>query len=104
MATFSKQNGKQLILADVLNAEGIRRLPSLLDQVARFQYDIKNNKPLDENGFMVKKIEVTKNIYVTGACVGFVYLPYEIKSFAEGEINLVVPFTILKPYLLPGYQ
>ena len=104
VATFNKLSGKQLQLTDVLNADGIKLMPIILEQVARIIYGIKNNKPLDENGFLVKKIELTKNIYVTGSGIGFLYAPYEIKPFSDGEVNLLVPFTALKSYLLPAFQ
>jgi hypothetical protein len=71
-----------------------------LDKVVRLTYGIKNNKPPDENGFTVKKILPAKNMYVTVVGIGFIYAPYEIKSFAEGEINLVILFTALANYLL----
>ena len=102
VTTFNKTNNKQLVLTDVLNAQGILILPAILDQVARINFGVKNNRPLDENGFTVKKILPTKNMYVTGTGIGFMYAPYEIKSFADGEINLLVPLTVLKPYLMPG--
>ncbi len=104
VASFNKQTGKQILLTDVLNTQGINLLPSILEQVARIMYNAKNNKPLDQNGFTEKKIMPTKNMYVTGSGIGFMYAPYEIRSFADGEINLLVPFTALKAYLLPGFQ
>ncbi len=104
VATFNKQTGKQLFLKDVINLQGIILLPAILDKVARIVYGVKNTKPLDENGFTVKKIMPTENIYVTGIGICFVYAPYQIKSFADGEINLVVPFTALTNYLMPGIK
>ena len=103
VATFNKQTGKQLQLTDVLNTQGINLLPGILEQVARIMYNAKNSNPLDQNGFLVKKFMPSKNMYVTGSGIGFIYAPYEIKSFADGEINLLVPFAVLKPYLLPGF-
>ncbi|MBC7889992.1 MAG: DUF3298 domain-containing protein [Ferruginibacter sp.] len=102
LTTFNKQTGKKLKLSDVVNAAGIQLLPMVLDQVARQQYNIKNNKPLDQNGFLVRKISPNQNFYLTGDGIGFMYAPYAIKSFADGEINLLVPFATLKAYLLPG--
>jgi Protein of unknown function (DUF3298) len=102
LATFNKQTGKKLKLSDVISAAGVQVLPRILDQVARLQYSVKNNKPLDQNDFLVNKIEPSQNFYVTGNGIGFVYAPYAIKSFADGEINLLVPFTLLKAYLQPG--
>lgn len=102
LSTFNKQTGKKLKLSDVVNAAGLPALPTILDQVARLQYSIKNNKPLDQNGFLVQKIKPNENFYLTGNGIGFIYAPYAIKSFADGEINLLVPYTALKAYLQPG--
>jgi len=104
LACYNKQNSKKIILTDVLNPSGIKILPAILEQVARLQYGVKNNKPLDQNGFLVNKIPVTENLYVTASGIGFLYAPYEIKSFADGEINLLIPFTALGNYLLPAYK
>lgn len=104
VATFSKQTGKQIQLTDLLRAEGIKQLPALLDQVARLQYSIKNTRPLDENGFLVKKILPTPNLYITGTGIVFQYAPYEIKPFSDGEVSLSIPFAAMKLYLLPGFN
>ena len=104
LASINKQSGKQLQLTDVLNAEGIKLMPALLEKVARLQYGIKNNLPLDQNNFLVKKIEPSKNFYITTSGIGFLYAPYEIKSFADGDVNLLIPFTALNSYLQPGFK
>ena len=104
LAVIDKQNGQQIKLTDVLNTAGIKLLPVLLEKVARLQYGIKNNLPLDQNNFLVKKVEPSKNFYITSSGIGFLYAPYEIKSFAEGDVNLLIPFTALNTYLLPGFQ
>ncbi|MEP7141486.1 MAG: DUF3298 domain-containing protein [Ferruginibacter sp.] len=102
LSTYNKRTGKKLILTDVVNAAGIKQLPKILDQVARLQYGIKNNKPLDQNEFLVNKIGPSENFYITGNSIGFIYATYAIKPYVDGEINLLVPFTALKSYLQPG--
>ena len=104
LVTINKQNGKQMKLIDVLNLAGIKLLPAYLDKVARLQYGVKNNLPLDQNNFLVKKIEPSKNFYITSSGIGFLYAPYEIKSFADGDVNLLIPFTALGSYLQPAFQ
>lgn len=103
LSTFNKQTAKKLKLLDVVNAAGIQQLPLILDRVARLQYGVKNNKPLDQNGFLVQKIKPNQNFYITETGIGFIYSPYAIKSFADGEINLLVPFTALKGCLQAGF-
>ena len=104
LATIQKPTGKKLALTDIINPAGIKALPAILDKVARVQFEIKNNKPLDQNNFLVNKISPSENFYVTTTGIGFLYPPYEIKSFADGEVNLLVPFTALGPYLQPVFK
>lgn len=99
---INKQTAKQMQLSDILTAQGIKMLPVYLDKVARVQYGIKNNLPLDQNDFLVKRIGASKNFYITTSGIGFLYATYELKSFAEGDVNLLIPFTALKSYLQPG--
>ncbi|HVZ97383.1 MAG TPA: DUF3298 domain-containing protein [Chitinophagaceae bacterium] len=104
LVVLNKQNGKQVRMADVLNTRGIKLLPAILDKVARLQFGIKNNLPLDQNDFLVKTISPSKNFYITSTGIGFLYAPYEIKSFADGDINLLIPFTALTNYLQSDFR
>lgn len=104
LAVINKLNGLQMKLSDVLNMTGIKMLPVILEKVARLQYGVKNNLPLDQNNFLVKKIEPAKNFYITSSGIGFLYAPYEIKSFADGDVNLLISFTVLNSYLQPGFK
>lgn len=102
LSSFYKKSGKRLKLADIITPAGITNFPRILEQVARLQYSVKNIKPLDQNGFLVNKIPAIENFYITESGIGFLYAPYEIKSFADGEVNIMIPFVAIKPYLQPG--
>ena len=102
LLTLDKRNGKRLSLSNILTPQGIKALPQLLDQAARIQFSVGTNAPLDQNYFLVKAITVSKNWYISSAGLGFLYAPYEIRSFADGEINLLIPAAALKQYLRPG--
>ncbi len=104
LVVLNKQSGKQMHLGDVLTSQGIKLLPAILDRVARLQFGIKNNLPLDQNNFFVKTINPSKNFYITSTGIGFLYAPYELKSFADGDVNLLIPFTALKTYLQQGFS
>ena len=102
ISTFAKLTNKLLKLPDIFNAAGMQQLSPILEKVARAQFNIKNTKTLMQNGFTVLKIKPSTNFYITDEGVGFVYPPYTIKPFAEGQINLLIPFNMLKGYLQPG--
>lgn len=101
--TIDKSKGKLLQLGDILSDEGIKRLPSILDVVARAQFKIKKGS-LTDNGFLVDYIPVSKSFYVTERGIGFLYNPYEIMPFAAGEVNLMVPFNALSAFLKADFK
>jgi hypothetical protein len=101
---INKKSGRKLSLTDVLTTEGIKLLPAFLDRVARLQYGITNQKPLDQNYFLVHVIKPSTSFYTTSQGIGFLYAPYEIKSFADGEVNLLVPYSVLEKYLKPEFK
>ncbi|WP_414654756.1 RsiV family protein [Hymenobacter sp.] len=53
---------------------------------------------LDEFLFM-KKMPVSHNIFLTSSGAVFIYTPYEIASFAQGEIRLFIPLKQLRPFI-----
>jgi putative sterol carrier protein len=104
LVTINKKNNRLMQLTDILNTQGISRISAYLDKAARLQFDVNNNKPLDQNNFFVKKITPSKNLYITTTGIGFLYSPYELRSFADGEVNLFVPFTTLASYLQSSFK
>lgn len=98
LLNVDKTAGRKLSLEEVLSPEGIKALPDLLDTAARKQFRIKNNNPLEGNGFFVNTLEPGENFYITPTGMGFYFSPYEIKPFSDGEINLFVPKESLKDY------
>lgn len=104
LVNLDKRTGKEITLKNILTEEGIKKLPDYLDSAARKQFDIHNQKPLDQNNFFVTKINPSENFLITSNAIFFLYAPYEIKSFADGEIILRIPFPILEKYLLPSFK
>ncbi len=102
IVTINKLSGKPVHLKDLLQPAGIAALPGLLDKTARVQYGINNTRPLDQNGFLKKRVAPAENFYITEKGLGMLFPPGSIKPFAEGEINLLVPFHLLKTYIQPG--
>lgn len=103
LVTMSKSNGKAMRLTDVFTTEGLKQLPRIIEQVARVRYKVPSGA-LQDNGFLVNNIPVSKEFYITSTGIGFLYAPYEIKSFADGEINLVVPLRSVQPFLNPDFK
>lgn len=106
IANFDKKSGKKLELNDILTEEGINALPQLLDRAARKLYHISNNNPLDdlENGFFVNKIIPNENFYISNTGIGFYFPPYELRSYADGEISLIIPNNDLNKYFKDSFK
>jgi hypothetical protein len=58
-------------------------------------------EPLDKALF-VKKMPVTHNVFLTTGGVEFVYQPYEIASYAQGEVRVFLPLGQVRALLRPG--
>lgn len=97
-------SNKKLELSEILNTPGLNQLPKLLEKKFRMQYKLSEKDPLTEGGLFENKIEPNENFYLTGKGIGFNYVPYEISSYAVGEISLYIPFTELNNYLQPAFR
>ncbi|MGZ8545323.1 MAG: DUF3298 domain-containing protein [Flavisolibacter sp.] len=98
------QNKKRLTVDDLLDQKGKNELGRLLEKYFRIQYDLSPGESLEEGGIFDNKIEPNANFYFTGKGIGFVYHPYEIASYAMGEIDIFIPAKELLPYIKAGTQ
>ncbi|MBD2714859.1 DUF3298 domain-containing protein [Microvirga sp. STR05] len=101
VATFDTRTGRRLRYDDIFRAGTRAQLMALLDNAARRAFRLAPNAPLDKTLF-VKQLPVTRNVFLTSGGATFVYTPYEIASYAQGEIRLFVPLSELRPLLKPG--
>jgi len=102
-SSYDLVNKKQLKLADVMTAEGKKKLNALLAKAVRLQFNLKPSAPLTEVLFE-NKIAPNQNFYITGKGIGFSYSPYEIAAYAYGEINVFIPFKEVEASLLPSFK
>lgn len=92
---------KKLGLNDVLTTEGKNRMPALLEKNYRQQNNIPDSMKLNEELF-VDTIYVTENFAITPGAMLFSYPPYDIASYAAGEIRIYVPINEVEKYLKPA--
>ncbi|HSU28672.1 MAG TPA: RsiV family protein, partial [Chitinophagaceae bacterium] len=105
--TFSSLDlttGKKLHLDQILQPAGIDKLNGLLEKYFRISRGLKKDEDLTEGGLFENKLEYNANFYVTGKGIAFSYAPYEIASFADGQIDVFIPFTELSKDLQPGFK
>lgn len=92
---YDIEEGKVFGLSDIFTAEGLAKLPSILKQTAVSMRDY------------IGPTELTSLPAGNNFCVNsdndiiFVYQPYEIASYAQGEIRVPVAAYILSEYFTP---
>lgn len=103
-SVFDLARQKELTLDDVIGKEAKQLLPELLAKNFRRMNGLKENESLQEGGLFEDTIQPTDNFYLTHHGVIFVYPPYEIASYAMGEVEILVPFKDLEKHLKPGIR
>ena len=86
---------KQLILSDIISADSMI-LQHEVEKHFALQYKLKDslNEILFEN-----YLPANSNFYFNEKGITFLYNPYEVASYTQGEISVFIPFTALKKYL-----
>ena len=100
-ASYDLRTGRRLHYADIFRPEAAQQLPALLATAVRPLVGLTATDPLDEQLF-VKQMPVTHNVYLTAGGAVFIYQPYEIASYAQGEIRVFLPIAELRPLLRTG--
>lgn len=88
-------------LKDILTAAGIKALPKLLEKNYKLQNNIPQEKSLMEAGLFVDTIPVNDNFIITPGTIMFNYVPYEIASYADGEVKIYIPYNEISAYIKP---
>lgn len=99
--TFDTRTGRALRFPDIFRPTSETQLSVLLEQAVRRVLHQPTTVKLDEFLF-VKQMPVSHNVYLTSSGVVFIYTPYEIASYAQGELRLFVPLEQLRPLLKPN--
>ena len=97
LMTYDVKNKKVVTLNDLFKPNYKAVLSAALLRSARQYLGIKPNESLE--GHLFEKPEPNDNFMVNKKGILFNYTPYEIASYAQGEIQLFVPFDELKTIL-----
>jgi hypothetical protein len=100
-ASYDLRTGRRLRYDDIFRPEAQAQLPAMLAQAVRPLVDLKPGEPLDKALF-VKQMPVTHNAYLTAGGVVFIYQPYEIASYAQGEVRVFLPLAQVRGLLREG--
>lgn len=105
-ASYDLRTGRRLRYEDIFRAEASQQLPALLGQAVRPLVGLAPTDPLDKQLF-VKQMPVTHNVFLTAGGAVFIYQPYEIAAYAQGEVRVFLPLATIRALLredlpLPG--
>jgi hypothetical protein len=100
-ASFDLRTSRRLRYADIFRPEAAQQLPGLLARAVRPLIGLQPNEPLDKQ-LMVKAMPVTHNVFLTNGGAVFIYEPYKIAAYAQGEIRVFLPLSELRPLLREG--
>lgn len=78
-------------------------LRPLLNDAAIVYFGLKPGQDMDER-MLVDEVPPTDNVYVGPKGLSFVYTPYEIASYADGQITLYLPYKKLYNLLTPAFR
>ncbi|RZK20760.1 MAG: DUF3298 domain-containing protein [Pedobacter sp.] len=101
MFCLDVKNKKQMVLNDVVKIDS-NTLQKLLEQNLRKQYNIKPENQISTVLFD-NFLKPNKNFYFNSNGLAFMYNPYEVASYAQGQIVVFIPFAELKAYLNPAF-
>ncbi len=91
-ASFDMAKKKKISLEDIFKPGYEAALTEALTEATKKKF---KTKDLNEILF-VEKVEPNGNFFLTGKGICFNYVPYEIGSYAAGELKIFVPFGELK--------
>jgi hypothetical protein len=97
--TIDVENRKRLRLEDVFKPGYESVLVPILEKKVREHFEMEPDAPL-ENFLFENKIPVTENFGLMENGILFDYPPYEIASYAAGEIDLLITYEELADILL----
>jgi hypothetical protein len=94
---------KQVIqLEDLIIAGGMEKLTSVGNTIFRKQEGLTPTQSLDNYSFENNKFSLNTNFLITDKGLMFFYNTYEIRSYAEGPMELLLPYASLKGILKPN--
>jgi hypothetical protein len=98
--TYDAVRNKRVLYDDLFNAADSLKLEAVLDKHIRTMYQIRDNEKI-EDYLLTEHVEPIDNFYLTETGIVFNYPPYQIASYAEGEIKIYVPFAELQGIIKP---
>lgn len=95
-------NGTKLSYEDIFDNNSDSLLSVLLTKQLRHNYKVPDEVNLKEAGFFVETVKPSKNLFISGEGVGFVYNSYEIAPYSRGATTILLNFEKLENLIKVG--
>lgn len=101
MHNLDVKNQQVLKLSDIIHTDSVT-LQKLVEKYFRQQYNVKPKEKLTKVLFD-KFLKPSANFFFNKNGLSFIYNPYEIASYAQGQMMVFIPVAALKPYLVENF-
>jgi hypothetical protein len=100
---FEKGSGRELESKDLFKNR--KKFIEFAESQFRIQQNIPPDNAINSTGFMFEQNEfyLPENIGFTETGLKLLYNPYEVASYADGAIELTIPYKEIRRYLATGY-
>jgi hypothetical protein len=100
---YNPKTNKPIVLDSLIQTSEKSKLVSIAEMIFRKNEKISATQSLADQYFFDKGIfSLPSNFYVSDSGLVFLYNPYEIKPYAAGITELVIPFAALKNIAKPN--
>jgi len=97
------RKGKKLWkLEDIMTVDSAKLVPLLVVE-AKKRFGLKKNQPLNAHLFS-NELYVPENFFIGSKGITFSYGLYEIASYADGIVELYIPYNKITDLLKPGFK
>ena len=98
---FNINESKQIKLSDLFSKDNYSRLSEIAEDEFYNQLSLSKTKDLKQQGFLFKddKFKLNNNFYIDTVGLHFYYNTYEIRAYAYGPTDLLIPWSKIKHIL-----
>jgi len=100
---YNPKTNQEITLDSLIQTGKMATLTNIAEVIFRKNEKLNATESLEEKYFFDKgKFSLAQNFYVSNKGLVFLYNPYEIKAYAEGYTELIIPFEAIKNIARPN--
>lgn len=99
---WDKNQQQQINIDDLFIADYNITLTAIAEKIFRKNEGLTNTETLDNYFFENQKFVLNRNFLITNEGLKFIYNQYEIKSYAEGTTELLIPYVVISDLIKPN--